>query len=118
MQTLLWLHYIIDQISYKGFYVTLPSNASLDVFESNMIFSYYVDLAQHIDLKGPWQIALIKISYLHTWFNIPLESAYFEWRKKPNPNPNNPNMEGEVRHQKLRGGYYTNLNQGRAGSLS
>lgn len=66
-----------------------------------------MDLPQHIDLEVRWQVALMEISYPHSWFNIPQESAYFQWRKKQT----NPDAESEVYRQKFQGGYYDNLNQ-------
>lgn len=66
----------------EGFYVTLPSNAGLSVFKDNTISSFRVNLAQHINLEGSWQVALTEISYPHTWHNVPEDSAYFEWRDK------------------------------------
>lgn len=66
-----------------GIYITLSSNANLDVLKYNISYSYHMDLVQHIDLKGPRQVALDEISYPHTWFNILPELAYFQWRKNP-----------------------------------
>lgn len=66
----------------QGFYVTLPSNASLNVFKNNTSSSFREDLAQYLYLDGPWEVAVIKISYPYTWFNLPNDMAYFEWRKK------------------------------------
>lgn len=54
-----------------GFYVTLPSNADLNVFKNNTISSYCVNLARHINLEGSWQVAFTEISYPHTWHNVP-----------------------------------------------
>lgn len=56
----------MDANSEEGFYVTLPSNVSLDVFTENTISKYHVDLAEHLHLEGPWQVALTEISYPHT----------------------------------------------------
>ncbi|KAL7382483.1 hypothetical protein ABVT39_023224 [Epinephelus coioides] len=86
----------------EGFYITLPSNASAHVFKNNTGSSFHVVLAQHIDLEGPWQVALMEISYLHTWHNIPQDVAYFEWRKKPTT----PDEVTLVNHRRFRGGYY------------
>ena len=66
----------------EGFYITLPSNSSLNVFKNNTSSSFRVDLAQHINLEGSWQVALTEISYPYTWHNAPRNLAYFEWRKK------------------------------------
>lgn len=66
----------------QGFYVTLPSNASLNVFKNNTSSSFREDLAQYLHLDGPWEVAVTKTSYPYTWFNLPNDMAYFEWRKK------------------------------------
>ncbi len=42
----------MDQISGEGFYITLPSNACLDVFKNDTSSSCHMDLAQRIDLEG------------------------------------------------------------------
>lgn len=68
-----------------------------------------MDLAQHINLEGPWQVALTEISYPHTWFNIPPQSVYFDWKKKPTPNPKDPMWR--ARSARFRGGYNTDLDQ-------
>ncbi|KAJ1138775.1 hypothetical protein NDU88_005156 [Pleurodeles waltl] len=49
------------------FYITLPSNASKDMFPDNQISSYTVKLAKPVDLKGPWEVALTEIQYPRTW---------------------------------------------------
>lgn len=72
----------MDRISSKGFYITLPSIASLSVFKKNKSSHFKVDLPQHIDLEGPWEVGLCEISYPHTWFNLPSQYAYYEWRAK------------------------------------
>lgn len=69
----------MDARTEEGFYVTLPSNASLNVFTENTIASYRVDLAQHLHLEGPWQVALTEISYPHTWYNTPKDNSFFHW---------------------------------------
>ncbi|GLD70774.1 uncharacterized protein AKAME5_002209200 [Lates japonicus] len=61
----------------EGFFITLPSNASLNVFKDNKSSSYRVDLAQHIDLEGRWEVALTQISYPHTFYTIMQDDAYF-----------------------------------------
>uniref|UniRef100_A0AAZ1WYR3 Uncharacterized protein n=1 Tax=Oreochromis aureus TaxID=47969 RepID=A0AAZ1WYR3_OREAU len=66
----------------QGFYVTLPSNASLNVFKNNTSSSFRVDLAHHLNLDGAWEVALTEISYPYTWLNIPNDKAYFEFRKR------------------------------------
>ncbi len=50
------------------FYLTLPSNASLDIFPDNKTTSYRVKLPQNIDLEGSWEVGLYSISYPNTWY--------------------------------------------------
>lgn len=89
-----------------GFYITLPSNASHNVFKDNTSDNFRVDLAQHIDLDGQWEVAVTEISYPHTWYNIPQEEAYFEWRSNSEKN--------RVSRQKFQGGYYSGVQQFRS----
>lgn len=65
-------------------FVTLPSNASQDVFKNNTNYSFCINLVQNIDLEGLWQVASMESSYSHTWFNnVPQEMAIFDWQRKP-----------------------------------
>ncbi|KAF7644713.1 hypothetical protein LDENG_00217150 [Lucifuga dentata] len=44
----------MDVLTDAGFYMTLPSNASKDVFKNNTSSSYTVDLAKAIELNREW----------------------------------------------------------------
>lgn len=63
----------------EGFYVTLPSNASKNMFPDNTISTFRVDLARHIDLDGAWRVALVEIAYPRTWLDIPEKMDRFSW---------------------------------------
>ncbi len=52
------------------FYLTLPSNASLDIFPDNKTTSYRVKLPRNIDLEGSWKVGLYSISYPNTWYTL------------------------------------------------
>ncbi len=65
--------------SEEGFYKTLPSNPSLNMFTENIISDLQVELAQHVDFEGPWQVVLTEISYPHTWQNVPVKNTVFHW---------------------------------------
>ena len=63
--------------SYRGFmtsgthfYLTLPSNASLDVFPDNKTTEYRVKLPQPIELDGNWEVGLYSISNPNTWYTL------------------------------------------------
>ena len=55
-------------MSGTHFYLTLPSNASMDVYPDNKIGSYYVKLPQTIDLEGNWKVGLYSITCSNTWY--------------------------------------------------
>ena len=57
-------------MSGTHFYLTLPSNTSLDVFPDNKTTSYRVKLPQTIDLEGNWEVGLYSISYPNTWYTL------------------------------------------------
>ena len=49
-------------MSGPHFYLTLPSNASLDVFPDNKTTEYHVQLPQSIDLEGDWETGVYSIN--------------------------------------------------------
>jgi hypothetical protein len=57
-------------MSGPHFYLTLPSNASLDVFPGNKTTAYRVKLPQADDLEGDWEAGVYSISYPHTWYTL------------------------------------------------
>ena len=57
-------------MSGTHFYLTLPSNASSDVFPDNKTTSYRVKLPQTIDLEGNCEVGLYSISYPNTWYTL------------------------------------------------
>ena len=61
----------------EGFYVTLPSNASKELFKSNTSSCYTVDLAKPIELSGDWMVGLCEFIYPRTWYNLAEHSSYF-----------------------------------------
>ena len=57
-------------MSGTHFYLTLPRNASMDVFPDNKIGSYHVKFPQTFDLIGEWEVGLYSISYPNTWYTL------------------------------------------------
>ena len=57
-------------MSRTHFYLTLPGNASMDVFPNNKIGSYHVKFPQTFDLNGEWEVGLYSISYSNTWYTL------------------------------------------------
>lgn len=52
-----------------SFYVTLPSNASVDVFPDNTTSKYSTKLQSPIRLEGPYEVALVEMMYPVSWKN-------------------------------------------------
>ena len=54
-----------------GFYLTLPSESSKDLFPENNASEYSVRLPHWIHLKGEWEIGLHSITYTRRKHNPP-----------------------------------------------
>lgn len=61
----------------NGFCVTLPCNASLDLYADNQISNYKTKLTKQLDLKGQWEVAMLEIQYPRTWKTFSKEDATF-----------------------------------------
>ena len=56
----------------RPFYVTLPSDASTDLFPSNSASAWITRLRAPISLHaGPWEVALVELIYPHSMYNLP-----------------------------------------------
>ena len=84
-----------------GFYITLPSNTSLDLFPENTSASFMVRLFKPLDLRGEWEVGLAEIQYPHTWYTIPQAQKFIVY---------NEGGEAKWRYH-LRQGYYDNIPQ-------
>lgn len=52
------------------FYVTLPSNSSMDYFPENTQSSYRTKLFSPIALTGEWEVSLSEVFMPRSWFNV------------------------------------------------
>ena len=52
------------------FYVTLPSNSSMEYFPNNKTSNFVTKLSRTLQLDGEWEVGLAEIDYPHTWYNI------------------------------------------------
>lgn len=68
----------MEHTNADGFYVTLPSNASKELFKSNTSSCFTVDLAKPIELSGEWVVGLCEFIYPRTWYNLSSATSYFE----------------------------------------
>ena len=82
------------------FYLTLPSNSSLDYFPDNTLTHYWTKLPQAVDLSGgEWEVGLTEIQYPHTWYNIQDGRAWTEL-----------NIDGVAYDGVLKAGFYESPN--------
>lgn len=59
----------------NGFYITLPSNASSQVYPNNKIWNYRTKLARPIVLKEPHEVGLIEVQFPRVWNTFPARDA-------------------------------------------
>ena len=52
------------------FYVTLPSNSSIEYFNDKKISNFVTKLPKTIQLDGEWEVGIAEIDYPDTWYNI------------------------------------------------
>ena len=61
----------------SNFYITLPSNASMDFYPTNTTSNYTIHMPRTIYLQGKYEVALAEIQYPHTWTTTKLNEEYF-----------------------------------------
>lgn len=61
----------------SDFYLTLPSNASMDTHPDNTLTHYVTTLPKRILLRGQWECGLVEVQYPHSWYNIVGDEAGF-----------------------------------------
>ena len=52
------------------FYVTLPSNSSMQYFPDNKTYNFVIKLPRTLQLDGEWEVGLAEIDHPHTWCKI------------------------------------------------
>src|SRR5688572_30392001 len=52
------------------FYLTLPSNSSMNYYPNNTLTRYTTRLENAISLIGDWEVGLFEIQYPHSWYNL------------------------------------------------
>ena len=49
-----------------NFYMTLPSNSSMNYYPENTVTKYKTHLAQPVSLEGDWEVGLFEFEYHRT----------------------------------------------------
>ena len=52
------------------FYLTLPSNSSMDVYPHNTMANFKTNLPNRIELEGRWEVGMVEMQYPHSWYNL------------------------------------------------
>lgn len=63
------------------FYLTLPSNSSLQFYPQNTVTQFTTQLAHPLDLQGHWEVGLAELQYPHTWHNMNEGDGWITVRK-------------------------------------
>ena len=61
------------------FYLTLPSNSSMDYYPENTASHFYTKLPQDVTLSGDYEVGLSEIQLSNTYFNIEDGDCYFTY---------------------------------------
>ena len=54
----------------QAFYLTLPSNSSMQIYPTNTLTNFTTQLPISLFLDGDWEVGLAEIQYPYTWNNI------------------------------------------------
>lgn len=52
------------------FYLTLPSNSSMEFYPNNTTAKFTTQLRRRITLHGNWEVGLVEIHFPHSFFNV------------------------------------------------
>ena len=52
------------------FYLTLPSNSSLNIYPDNTVAKYTTQLRKRIELDGDWEVGLMEMIYPYSFTNV------------------------------------------------
>lgn len=62
-----------------SFYITLPSNSSVDHFPDNNPSHFFTKLPQTIDLNGNYEVGLSEIQFPNSYFNVLEDEVWFQF---------------------------------------
>lgn len=62
-----------------SFYVTLPSDGSLDFHPENTLSHFFTKLPNPIELTSEWEVALVEFIYPRMWNNVTNDSNSYEY---------------------------------------
>ena len=59
------------------FYLTLPSNSSMNYYPTNTLTRFTTRLQQTVSLSDEWEVGLAEISFPKSWYTIPKGGGVF-----------------------------------------
>jgi len=63
------------------FYLTLPSNNSINYYPGNRREKYVTKLRSSISLEGEWEVGLTEIAFPRTWYTVDKQGTHFTIEK-------------------------------------
>ena len=66
------------------FYVTLPSNSSMETFPQNTLAAFTTKLAHAVTLTGEWEVGLSEVQFPISWYNIDGDEGVFVLKQHVN----------------------------------
>lgn len=63
-----------------SFYLTLPSDSSLEYFPENKVSHFITRFPKSIELTGKWELGISEIIFPHTWYNVNASNNLMEFR--------------------------------------
>ena len=92
----------------SDFYLTLPSNNSMEYYPENILAQFTSRLPNAINLSGDWEVGLVEIQYPQNWFNVPTLKRHriFTVRSTATADENGPLVR---RSFYIRAGYYPHI---------
>ena len=97
------------------FYLTLPSNSSMDYYPDNTVANFKTRLANPISLDGDWDVALYEIQYKKMWYTINYLDTQIMYHYKLLPIaafiPDGPSKPRELAILNISQGYYNTIDE-------
>lgn len=91
----------------RDFYVTLPSNSSVNVFPDNQATEYRTQLNQRIPFSGEFEVALVKITLPITWYNVPGDKNWYSFQDVASTTGDTPALQ----HNTILPGHYSRIKE-------
>ena len=70
--------YLTPRSRRSMFYLTLPSNSSMNYCPNNTLTHYTTKLPKITNLDGAWEIGLAEIQYPHSWYSVKNNEAWLK----------------------------------------